>query len=351
MSWRTAAYCAVRPALFRIDAERAHHAALATLRIAGDHSLGRALLAATGGAGRSGSGGRNGGAGARLLGLEFRNRLGVGAGFDKDGVALRGWAALGLGFAEVGTVTRLPQPGNPRPRVFRLIADDALINRMGFNNAGAAALAERLHLVRDRLPRGFVVGVNIGRGRDTRDEATVDDYLAAYRAVAPVADYVTINVSSPNTPGIRDLQEPPRLVALVEQLCAQPIVRPLVVKLSPDLSATGFDSTVTALADTPAEGLILSNTTTARHALRSPARTEIGGLSGRPLRSGVVSALRRARELTGDRFAVIASGGIFGAEDARHAVLAGASLVQVWTSLVYRGPGLVGEIAAAVSGS
>jgi dihydroorotate dehydrogenase len=348
VDWRAAAYRLARVALFRIDAERSHHVALRAVRAAGEQPLGRLALSVAGGAPLGSAGRPPSGVAVRALGLEFRNRVGIGAGLDKDGMALRGWAALGVGFVELGTVTPRPQPGQPRPRLFRLVADDALINRMGFNNAGAGALAERISLARSRLPRGFVVGVNIGRGRDTAEADAADDYVETYRTLAPVADYVAINVSSPNTPGLRDLQRPQWVGELVERLCAQPVVRPLLVKLSPDLGLAAFEELVTALADTGAEGLILSNTTLAREGLNSPQRVEPGGLSGRPLHPTMLAALNRARDLTGDRFTLIASGGIFDAEDAGQAVAAGASLVQLWTGLVYRGPGLIGEVARSV---
>src|SRR5688572_19879794 len=202
MSWRTTAYRAVRPLLFATDPESIHHAALGLL----GSPIGRFLAPIAAGVGDPDA------HPVDLLGLRFRNRVGLGAGFDKDGVAIRGWAALGLGFVELGTVTPRPQAGNPRPRLFRLAADGALINRMGFNNAGADALAARIADARPHLPPQFVVGVNIGRNRDTTEERSADDYAAAARAVADVADYLAINVSSPNTAGLRELQDPARLV-------------------------------------------------------------------------------------------------------------------------------------------
>ena len=202
----------------------------------------------------------------------------MGAGFDKDGVALRGWAALGLGFIEVGTVTPLAQGGNPRPRLFRLPSDEALINRMGFNNAGAAALARNVMLARRHLPAGFVVGVNIGRGAATPADQATADYLEAFRLVAPVADYVAINVSSPNTPGLRDLQQPDRLRELLATLRAagehEASSRPLLVKLAPDLEPDAFAALVAAVAE-DGDGLILSNTTTARDGLASAQRERV----------------------------------------------------------------------------
>ena len=341
MSWRALAYRVARPLLFTFEPERIHRLAITALRIAGAHALGRALLRLAGGVHGDADGA------VELVGLTFRNRVGIGAGFDKDARAIRGWAALGAGFVEVGTVTPEAQAGNPRPRLFRLKEDDALINRIGFNNAGAAALAREVTLARETLPGGFVVGVNIGRGAATPPERALDDYLEAHRLVAPVADYVAINVSSPNTPGLRDLQDPQRLTDLLamlrhagEQLGHQ---RPLLVKLAPDLDGDAFDDLVRALATT-AHGLILSNTTTARDDLRSPGRIEAGGLSGRPLLPRMLGAVRRARELA-PAMPIIASGGIFGRPDVADAYAAGADLVQLWTGLVYAGPGLIGQTA------
>jgi dihydroorotate dehydrogenase len=343
--WRSLAYRTARPLLFGFEPERIHRLTISALRLAGANPIGRAVLGVSGGVDRSRERPTD------LLGLRFRNRVGIGAGFDKDARALRGWAALGAGFAEVGTVTPLPQPGNPRPRLYRLPQDEALINRMGFNNAGAAALARSVMLARRHLPAGFVVGVNIGRGADTPPDQATADYLEAYRLAAPVADYVALNVSSPNTPGLRDLQEPELLVELLralrqagERLHAE---RPLLVKLAPDLDAEAFDALVGALAGA-ADGLILSNTTLSRPGLRSPAQAEAGGLSGRPLCEMMLAALARARSIA-PTAVIIASGGIGAADDAAAAYAAGADLLQLWTGLVYHGPGLIGE-AVAVQG-
>jgi dihydroorotate dehydrogenase len=330
MSLRVAAYRALRPLLFATDPEAIHHLTLAALRVAPGW-----LLRLASGVGRPEV------APIEVMGLRFRNPIGLGAGFDKDAVALRGWAALGFGFVEVGTVTPLPQAGNPRPRLFRLARDQALINRMGFNNDGAAALAARVAAARPHLPQGFVVGVNIGRNRETPDDNAEADYLAAYCTVAPVADYVAINVSSPNTPGLRDLQEAARLRSLVRAIAAQEPQRPLVVKLAPDLTPSAFDELVRGLADSPARGLILANTTVLRPPLRS-GTAEAGGLSGPPLLARTRELVARARTLAGDRLAIIASGGI-----GPGVQVEGADLLEIWTALVYRGPGLIGELVRA----
>jgi dihydroorotate dehydrogenase len=347
MPWRSIGYRAVRPLLFRFDSERIHRLTVSALRMAGQNGLGRAVAGFAAGASTAPT--------IEVAGLPFRGRIGVGAGFDKDGVALRGWAALGFGFAEVGTVTPLPQPGSARPRLFRLPEDEALINRMGFNNAGAAAVARNVMLARRHLPAGFVVGVNIGRNAATPDEQSVDDYLAAQRLLGPVADYLAVNVSSPNTPGLRDLQAPSRLRVLLPALVDAGerlgCPRPIFVKLAPDLGAGDLEAVLATVLDTPASGVILSNSTLARDRLTSPPElaNQAGGLSGAPLLTWTRGAVRRTRTIVGDRLAIIASGGIGSGRDAAELVGAGADLVQLWTGLVYAGPGLIGEATKAVS--
>lgn len=333
MSWRTTAYTAVRPLLFAGDPERVHHLALALL----GSPPGRWLAPLAAGAGDPSR------HAVELMGLRFRNRVGLAAGFDKDGVAIRGWAALGFGSVELGTVTPRPQPGNPRPRLFRLPADEALVNRMGFNNAGADALAARIAATRPSLPEGFVVGVNIGRNRD----GDLDDYAAAARSVAPVVDYLAINVSSPNTPGLRDLQEPSTLRDLLVAVRAAAPGRPVLVKLAPDLETATRAALVAAAVDASAAGVIGSNTTTAREGLCSPASTEAGGVSGRPLRERALVITRELRRSAGDRV-VIGSGGIGSGADARAMLEAGADLVHLWTGMIYAGPGLIGECVRAL---
>jgi dihydroorotate dehydrogenase len=218
--------------------------------------------------------------------------------------------------------------------------DEALINRMGFNNLGANALAGRILDARPDLPDGFVVGVNIGRNRDTPDDRAVDDYVAVARSVAEAADYLAVNVSSPNTPGLRDLQDPARLPGLLAAVEAVAMARPILVKLSPDLEPDGLEPLVATVLDSPATGVILSNTTTERSGLRSSNATEEGGLSGRPLRERMLAAVVRVRELAGSRIAIVASGGI--GSDAPD-VPPGADLAQLWTGMIYAGPGLIGE--------
>ena len=335
-------YRLARPLLFRFDPERIHHLTLRGLRGAGERSTGRLVLRLAGGAPATSQS-------VHVGGMELRNRVGVGAGFDKDAVALRGWAALGLGFVEVGTVTPLAQVGNPRPRLFRLAGDEALINRMGFNNVGAASVARHVMLARDRLPAGFRVGVNIGRNRSVRNEDAVNDYLEVHRLVAPVADYIVLNVSSPNTPGLRDLQALRTLEVLLAAVARSAdeldCLRPIFVKLAPDLA----DDHVLAIArfacDSPATGLVLSNTTTMRDGLATgpSVRDERGGLSGRPLLPRTLQLIASVRAAVGTQLALIASGGIGSGADASAAINSGADLIQLWTGLVFQGPGLIGE--------
>jgi dihydroorotate dehydrogenase len=343
-AWRRAAYRAARPLLFAADPESIHHLTLVALRVAGGSAPGRALCAIASGVSTRDAGR----APIELMGLRLRNPIGLGAGFDKDGLAIRGWAALGFGFVELGTVTPRPQPGNPRPRLFRLPADEALINRMGFNNLGADALARRIADARRHLPEGFVIGVNIGRNRDTPDDAALDDYVAAAGAVADVADYLAVNVSSPNTPGLRGrLQRPERLIELIDAVQAVVPSLPIAVKLAPDLDASYLDGLVAAIASSGARGAILSNTTTDREGLSSPPTHEAGGLSGSPLCGRTREAVARARDVAGAGLTIIASGGVGSAADLNAMRDAGADAVQLWTGMIYAGPGLIGETVRA----
>ena len=332
MSWRVTAYRAVRPAFFLADPESVHDLTLRLLRTAGRTApwLCRFASGVTDPAA----------APVELMGLRFRNRIGLGAGFDKDGMAIEGWAALGFGFVELGTVTPRRQPGNPRPRLFRLSPDEALINRMGFNNAGAEALAERIAEARPRLPAGFMVGVNVGRNRD----ANPADYPWVAGRVGSVADYLALNVSSPNTPGLRQLQDPKVLRSIVESVAEAAPGRPILVKLSPDLADGERDAILAALDGGAHAGVILSNTTVTRPRVRSRRLAqEEGGLSGRPLIDRMVATVVRTRGAG----VVIASGGIGGGEDVRRVLGAGADLVQLWTGMIYAGPGLIGEAVHA----
>jgi dihydroorotate dehydrogenase len=329
----------LRPLFFRLEAERAHDATLRLLALAGAVPPARALLrrrfcleAAS--------------LHTRAFGLDFSNPIGLAAGYDKDGRAVHGLACLGFGHLELGTVTPAAQQGNPRPRVFRLPEDEALINCMGFPNAGAEALLRRL--LRGR-PRQVVVGVNLGKGVETPLERADEDYLGLLRTFHPVADYLVVNVSSPNTIGLRRLQARAMLEGLLAQMAAergsldQGAGRhvPVLVKLAPDLEPQEIEDAVGAILASGLEGLIATNTTVARPGLRSARAAESGGLSGAPLRQRSTEVVRLAASLAGGRLAIIGSGGVFGVDDVLEKLDAGAQLVQVYTGLIYRGPGLV----------
>lgn len=284
--------------------------------------------------------------GNTAFGLRFDSPIGLAAGFDKDAEAAAGAYRLGFGFVEVGTLTPRPQSGNPRPRLFRLPEDDAVINRMGFNNGGAAAAADRLVALR-RTGLPGPLGVNIGKNKDSDDAAA--DYAACARALARYADYITINVSSPNTPGLRALQSADSLRALIAAVSDAASetgpVPPILVKIAPDLEDTDLDAIADVAADEAVAGLIVSNTTIARPAdLRGAAREEMGGLSGKPLFGPSTDILRRVYAKTDGAIPLIGVGGIASAADAYAKIRAGATLVQLYSALVYRGPGLVSRI-------
>ncbi len=333
-------YSLLRPLLFALPAETAHRAVLhglaAAARVPGSGPLLRALAARPDPALQ-----------VALWGHTFPNPLGIAAGLDKDGIALGPLLALGCGFVEAGTVTPRPQPGNPRPRLFRLPADGALINRMGFNNAGAEALAARLRALRSAWPQA-VVGVNLGKNRETPLPRAAEDYVAALEPVYEWADYGVLNVSSPNTPGLRGLQARAELEATVGAVMAararrvaagQPRV-PLLIKVAPELDEAALADVVAVALAAGCDGLIAGNTTLARAGLRSPARAEAGGLSGAPLRPLALRSVATLHRLAGGRLPLIGVGGIASAEHAYAFIRAGASLVQVYTALVYEGPGL-----------
>jgi dihydroorotate dehydrogenase len=276
------------------------------------------------------------------LGLRFRNPVGLAAGFDKNAVAIVPASRLGFGFVETGTVTPLPQAGNPLPRLFRLSADRAVINRMGFNNCGLQVYLPRL--AAGHALAGVPVGANVGINKQGADPER--DYPALVAAVAPHADYVVINVSSPNTPGLRDLQSEARLGAILAAVRqAVPHRPPLLVKIAPDLTEAGLEAVVAACVAGGAEGMIVSNTTVTRPAgLRSQAACQPGGLSGAPLFALSTDVLRRAARLAAGRLVLIGSGGVASGADALAKIRAGASLVQIYTAMVYHGPALVGRI-------
>jgi dihydroorotate dehydrogenase len=287
-----------------------------------------------------------------LWGLPFVNPLGLAAGFDKNAVALPAWGALGFGFVEVGTVTRLAQPGNPRPRLFRLPADRALVNRLGFNNEGAEAVAARLARAG---PRGYPLGISLGKSKLAPLEEAADDYCASLGALYRHGDYFAVNVSSPNTPGLRALQGRAELDALLAALQAEGAAlaggvqpKPLLVKVAPDLSDAALDELIGVCSSRGVAGLIATNTTIARPSLRAPT-SEAGGLSGAPLRPRALEVVRFIARQTGGAMPIIGVGGIFGADDASRLLDAGASLLQAYTGFVYQGPGFAKRVSRGLA--
>ncbi|MFW6023356.1 MAG: quinone-dependent dihydroorotate dehydrogenase [Myxococcota bacterium] len=337
----------VRPLLWLLPAETAHHVAFGLLRIAhaipGVGALLRALFEP-----------RDPALPVRALGLDLPSPIGLAAGFDKDARGYDALGALGFGFVEVGTLTAVEQPGNPEPRLFRLPRDRALVNRMGFNNGGAEAAARRL-----ARPRRTVVGVNIGKTKLVPDERAVDDYVVSTEWLAPHADYFVVNVSSPNTPGLRDLQTVdklrPLLSAVRRTLDATAPGRhvPLLVKIAPDLADEDVDAVADLAVDLGLDGVIATNTTIGRQGLASaPERVEAcgpGGLSGPPLAERSLQVLRRLRARLGDRLVLVSVGGVESPAEAWRRIRAGATLVQVYTALIYEGPGLPKRLARGVA--
>ena len=328
----------VRPILFSLSAEAAHDLAIRNLRAASSlDSVLRALERF-----------KPPPKPKTVFGLTFPNPVGLAAGFDKNGVAIPAWAALGFGFVEIGTVTAKAQPGNPKPRIFRYPEQGALINRLGFNNDGADTIAARLRALREsrRWP-AIPIGINIGKSKITPIEDAVSDYLYSFRLLAPLADYVVLNVSSPNTPGLRSLQEQNALEELLRAVRAenQESPRPVLLKIAPDLTLAELEQIIASCEKNGIAGLIATNTTI-DHSGIPPSRDQTGGLSGRPLREKSTEFVRAITART--PLPVIASGGIFDAESAREKLEAGAHLLQVYTGYVYRGPGLLREISRAL---
>ena len=333
-------YGLARAALFQLDAERSHELTLALLS--------RAPRLATAPFQNKAPDDP-----VDLLGLRFRNRVGLAAGLDKNGDCLDAFDRLGFGFIEIGTVTPRPQPGNPKPRMFRLPCSQALINRLGFNNKGVDYLVRRVRESRCTA----VLGINIGKNADTPVESAADDYETCLRKVYPYAGYVTVNISSPNTQNLRDLQEGDslrqlllRLMRTREQLIQQHGRRvPLLVKIAPDLDQTQLAHIALMAREQGVDGLIATNTTVQRPGLETEAGAqETGGLSGAPLKPLATAALLALRKALGGGFPLIGVGGILSGADAQERRAAGADLVQVYTGLIYRGPGLVAEIAQAL---
>ncbi|RRN55086.1 quinone-dependent dihydroorotate dehydrogenase [Pseudoxanthomonas sp. SGNA-20] len=335
-------YSLARPFLFGADAERAHGLGLKALELA--HASGTIALLAR----------RSAPLPTRVLGLTFPNPVGLAAGLDKNGAHIDALLALGFGFVEVGTVTPRPQPGNPKPRMFRLPAAQAVINRLGFNNDGVDVLVRNVERAQRK---GGLLGINIGKNKDTANEDAASDYLYCLERVYPLADYVTVNISSPNTAGLRELQEEQALRRLVgtlreaqERLAAQHGKRvPVLVKIAPDLSDNDIDAAARVLSDLAVDGVIATNTTVDRARVQGlPHAQEAGGLSGAPLMDQATFVLRRLRARLPESIPLVGVGGILSGADAVAKMAAGAVLVQCYTGLVYRGPELVAECVEAM---
>ncbi|ADV27087.1 dihydroorotate dehydrogenase [Pseudoxanthomonas suwonensis 11-1] len=335
-------YSFARPFLFGLDAERAHGLGLKALDLA--YSTGATAALAR----------RCAPLPTRVLGLTFPNPVGLAAGLDKNGAHIDALLSLGFGFVEVGTVTPRPQPGNPKPRMFRLPAGQAVINRLGFNNDGVDALVRNVERAQRK---GGLLGINIGKNKDTPNEDAASDYLHCLERVYPLADYVTVNISSPNTAGLRELQEEQALRRLVgtlreaqEKLAAQHGKRvPVLVKVAPDLSDNDIDAAARVLSDLAVDGVIATNTTIDRSRIQGMNHAdEAGGLSGAPLMPQSTFVLRRLRARLPESIPLVGVGGILSGADAVAKMAAGATLVQCYTGLVYRGPELVAECVDAM---
>ncbi|MGH8712836.1 MAG: quinone-dependent dihydroorotate dehydrogenase [Casimicrobiaceae bacterium] len=339
-------YPLLRPLLFMLDPETAHDLAFAGLDAA--TACGVAALVAP----------RVAPSPVEAMGLSFRNRVGLAAGLDKNAAHIDGLATLGFGFIECGTVTPRPQPGNPKPRLFRLPEAQALINRLGFNNDGIERFLANVARARFGPKTGGVLGLNIGRNFDTPNDRAAGDFLTCLRAVYASASYVTVNISSPNTAGLRELQDTTALEPLLTALKAEQAAlaqkhgkyTPLAVKLAPDLSVADIGRIARTLVTLGIDGVIATNTTTDRGAVGAlPRGSEAGGLSGAPLREKSTAAVRALAQALDGALPIIGTGGIMSGADARDKIAAGATLVQVYTGLIYKGPRLVGEIAEALA--
>lgn len=361
-------YNLLRPYLFRLEPERAHALTLHALRITGNIAPLRWLVAQQFKAPSKP---------VEVFGLTFKNPVGLAAGYDKDGIAIRGLSALGFGHLEIGTVTPKPQPGNPSPRIFRLLEDEAVINRMGFPSKGSefvqlklnpslrAGMFERVYGIEPRNKKrniksihtgGAILGINLGKNKDTPNEEAVYDYVSLVDSFSRYADYLTINISSPNTAGLRQLQERSALESLLKHIHEQRVIcekdckkrLPLLVKLSPDLTISELDDAIEAILRAKMDGIIVTNTTLAREGLRSNLKGESGGLSGSPLNVKSEAVLRQTVKRVNGEIPIVSVGGIMSPADAKRRLEYGAALVQVYTGLIYCGPGLVKRIVRAI---
>lgn len=339
-------YGFIKKILFGFPPERIHYGVMRGLKVVNALPFGKNLLDAC-------CRPKNTGLERKLWGLTFANPVGLAAGFDKDARFIDELSHLGFGFVEIGTVTPLPQPGNDQPRLFRLPEDEALVNRMGFNNEGVRAAAKRLQKRRSNI----IVGGNIGKNKLTPNEEAVSDYEKCFHALFDVVDYFVVNVSSPNTPGLRALQEKEPLKQLLHHLQMlnnqkqQP--RPILLKIAPDLTNEQLDDIIEIVRETELAGLVATNTTISREGLQTPAaeleKIGAGGLSGRPVRERATEVIRYIHRKSGGTIPIIAVGGIFTAADAQEKLDAGASLVQVYTGFIYEGPTIVKKICQGLS--
>jgi len=341
----------LRPFLFRMDPERAHELAVDSLALLGRFSpvcrMMESVVCLSPELFRP----------VEAFGLRFPNAIGLAAGFDKNARAWPAAAALGFGHVEVGTITAQAQPGNPRPRMFRYPRQEAVINRLGFNNEGSEAVAKRLATQAPRGKRRIPIGVNIGKSKVTEIDRATEDYLASFGRLADYADYVVLNVSSPNTPGLRQLQDEPRLRELLSAVTHANLHReaaggkrrvPILLKIAPDLEFPQIDAVLGVVSDFGLDGLVATNTTLARPGAFA-AVAESGGLSGAPLRARATGIIRYVSRATGGRLPIIGVGGVAEAQDAAEKLDAGATLVQFYTGMIYRGPFLAAELALGVA--
>jgi len=319
-------YFLFRPLAFALDAETAHRATIAGLKLLPKRRAADLPTSLR----------------TSVAGLEFPSPVGLAAGFDKNAEVPEQMLGLGFGFVEVGTVTPRPQPGNPKPRLFRLAEDEAVINRLGFNNRGQPAAFARLQHC-----QSGIIGVNVGANKDSVDR--IADYVAGVRAMSAVAAYLTVNISSPNTPGLRGLQDEGALDELLAAVAEGRTDKPIFLKVAPDLAESDPERIVKAAIDHGIDALIVANTTVSRPALTSKHSSETGGLSGRPLKALALDALRKFRSASGGEIPLIGVGGIANADDAWERIRAGASLVQLYTAMVYEGPGIARKIASGLA--
>lgn len=339
-------YQLLKPFLFLFQPEKAHHLTITLARIGFSIPIIGALL-------KNYYTVKHKSLQRNLFGLTFENPVGLAAGFDKDGKYFRLMSKLGFGFIELGTVTPKPQVGNPQPRLFRLKADEAIINRMGFNNEGVEALVERL---KKGKPKDLIVGGNIGKNKVTPNENAADDYTYAFEQLFPYVDYFVVNVSSPNTPNLRDLQEKEpltKLLSLLQELNQQKDKpKPILLKIAPDLTDTQLDDIIDIVAATKIDGVIATNTTISRSGLKESTESikaiGNGGLSGQPLTNRATEVIRYLYEKSGKKLMIIGVGGIASAKDAQEKLAAGAALVQIYSGLIYEGPALVRRINKAL---